>query len=162
MFKKLMLSIIASILIMAPGSIADEKQDNQRQKQTFGGGWDSVMLIKEGQKIELKTRDEGKLKGTLIFAKAESIAIRYKSGERSINRTDVLRVRVYDANRRIKRGIMWTAIGTGVGMAIGFGVCVYCYNEHGSGYVGAGAVGGAGVGALGFLSSPYKTVYEVK
>lgn len=128
----------------------------------FGAGWDSVTQIAEGQKIELKTRDGFKLKGTLISASEESIGIRYKSGERSFDRADVLRVRVYDANRRIKRGIMWTAIGTGVGIGIGFGVCPYCYNEHGSGYVGAGAIGGAGVGALGFLSSPYKTVYEVK
>ena len=69
---------------------------------------------------------------------------------------------MYDASRRIKRGIMWTAIGTAAGIGIGFGVCPYCSNEGHSGYVGAGAIGGAGVGALGFLSSPYKTLYEVK
>lgn len=128
----------------------------------FGAGWDSVTQIEEGQTIELKTRDGVKLKGTLISTSTESIGIRYKSGERSIDRVDVLRVRVYDAGRRIRRGIVWTAVGAGAGIAIGFGVCPYCSNEGHSGYVGVGAIGGAGVGALGFLSSPYETVYEVK
>ena len=129
----------------------------------FGAGWDSVTQITEGEKIELKTRDGVKLKGTLIHATAESIAIRYKSGERSIDRTDVLRVRVYDAGRRTRQGIMWTAIGAGAGLGIGFAACPQCSNEGaGAKYVGAGVGIGAGLGALGFLSSPYKTVYEVK
>ena len=128
----------------------------------FGAGWNSVTQIAEGQKIELKMRDGVKLQGTLISATAESIAIRYKSGERSIDRADVLRVRVYDAGRRTRRGIMWTAIGAGAGLGIGFAVCPYCPNEGHSGYAGTGVGVGAGIGALGFLSSPFKTVYEVK
>lgn len=128
----------------------------------FGAGWDSVMQIKEGEKIELKMRDGVKLKGTFIHATAESIAIRYKSGERSIDRADVLRVRVYDAGRRTRRGIMWTAIGAGAGLGAGLAACPSCSNEGYSGYAVPGAIGGAGLGALGFLSSPYKTVYEVK
>ena len=163
MFKRSMLSVIASILILASGSIADEKQDNQSEQPSLGTGWNSVMRITEGQKIELKTRDGAKLKGTLISASAESIAIRYKSGERSIDRADVQRVSVYDAGRRTRRGIMLTAIGAGAGLGIGFAVCPQCANEGaGAKYVGPGVGVGAGLGALGFLSSPYKTVYEVK
>ena len=129
----------------------------------FGAEWDSVMQIKESQKIELKTREGIKLEGTLISATAESIAIRHKSGEQSIGRADVLRVRVYDAGRRTRRGIVWTAIGAGAGLGIGFAVCPQCANEGaGAKYVGQGVAVGAGLGALGFLSSPYKTIYEVK
>ena len=79
----------------------------------FGAGWDSVPRVTEGQKIEVRTRDGAELKGTFISATAESIAIRYKSGEQSIERANVLRVRVYDAGRRTRKGAMWTAIGAG-------------------------------------------------
>ncbi len=63
----------------------------------FGAGWDSVARSTEGQKIELRTPGGAKQQGTLISATAESIAIRYKSGEQSVDRTNVLRVRIYDA-----------------------------------------------------------------
>ena len=128
----------------------------------FGAGWDSVTRIREGQKIELRTRDGVELKGTFISATAESIAIRYKSGEQSIERANMLRVRVYDAGSRTRSGLLLTALGAGAGAGIGFAVCPYCANEHGRTYVGAGAAIGAAFGALGFLSSPYKTIYEVK
>ena len=129
----------------------------------FGAGWDSVMRITAGQKIELRTRDGAELKGTVISATAESIAIRHKSGERSVERSNVLRVRVYDAGRRTRRGVVWTAIGAGAGASVGVAVCPYCPNEgHGTPYVGPGVAVGAALGALGFLSSPYKTIYEVK
>ena len=70
----------------------------------FGAGWDSVTRITEGQKIELRMRDGAELKGTFISATAESIAIRYKSGEQSVDRVNVLRVRVHDAVARIEVG----------------------------------------------------------
>jgi hypothetical protein len=129
----------------------------------FGAGWDSVTRITEGQKIELRTRDGAKLQGTFISATAESIAIRYKSGEQSIERANVLKVRVYDAGRRTRKGVMWTAIGAGAGFGVGAAVCPQCSNEgDGAKYIGPGVAVGAALGALGFLSSPYKTIYEVK
>jgi hypothetical protein len=129
----------------------------------FGAGWDSVTRITEGQKIELRTRDGVELKGTFISATAESIAIRYKSGEQSVDRTNVLRVRVYDAGRRTRKGVMWTAIGAGAGFGVGMAACPQCSNEgNGAKYVGPGVAVGAGMGALGFLSSPYKTIYKMK
>jgi hypothetical protein len=130
----------------------------------FGAEWDSVMQITEGQKIELKMRDGAQLKGTFISATAESVAIRYKSGEQSVDRVNVLRVRVYDAGRRTSRGLLWAAIGAGAGAGFGFMVCPSCPNEGaGAKYVRpAAAIGAAGGGTLGFLSSSYKTIYKVK
>jgi hypothetical protein len=129
----------------------------------FGAEWDSVTRITEGQKIELRTRDGAELKGTFISATAESIAIRHKSGEQSVERANVLRVRIYDAGRRTRKGVMWTAIGAGAGAGIGAAACPQCSNEgSGAKYVGAGVAVGAALGALGFLSSPYKTIYKVK
>ena len=129
----------------------------------FGAGWDSVVRMTESKKIEVRTRDGAKLQGSFMFATAESIAVRHKSGQRSIDRADVLRVRVYDAGRRTRRGILWTAIGAGAGLGIGAAACPQRANEGaGAKYMGPGLAIGAGVGALGFLSSPFKTIYEVK
>ena len=126
-------------------------------------GWEPVMQIAEGQRIQVKTRDGGTRHGTLMSATAESIAIRHESGARSIDRAEVLRVRVYDPGRRTRRGLKWTAIGAAAGAAIGFAACTSCLGEGaGPRYVGPGASVGMGLGALGFLSSPYRTVYEVK
>jgi len=130
----------------------------------FGAEWDSVARITEGQKIEVKLRDGAELKGTFVSATAESIAIRYKSGERSVDRVNVRQVRVYDPGRRTLRGVLWTAIGAGAGAGFGFAICPGCANEGaGAKYVGpAVAIGAAGGGVLGFLASPYKTIYKVK
>jgi hypothetical protein len=129
----------------------------------FGAGWDSVMQIKEGQKIEIKTRDGAKLQGTFISATAESIAIRHKSGEQSIERTNVLRVGVYEANRQVRRGILFASVGALAGLGMGTAVCPSCANE-GARSAGMTVMGlGAVVGAMGgFVSSPFKTIYEVK
>lgn len=54
-------------------------------------------------------------------------------------------------------------IGVGVGAGLGVAICPYCANEgHGAKFVAPGAAIGGGIGALGFLSSPYRTVYKSK
>jgi hypothetical protein len=54
-------------------------------------------------------------------------------------------------------------IGAGAGLGIGFAVCPQCSNEEaGAKNAGPGTGVGAALGALGFLTSPYRTVYEVK
>ena len=129
----------------------------------FGAGWDSVVQIKEGQKIELKTRYGAKLQGTLISATAESIAIRHKSGEQSIERTNVLRVGVYEANRKTQRVLLFTSVGAAAGLGMGVAMCPSCANEGG----GSTSLAGIGIGAVfgalgGSMASPYKTIYAVK
>ena len=91
------------------------------------------------------------------------MVVREPSGEQSIAHAQIRQVRVYDAGRRIRRGILWTAVGLGVGIGAGVASCPGCANEGaGAKYVGPGAAAGAGIGALGFLSSPYRTVYKSK
>ena len=60
-----------------------------------------------------------------------------------------------------ERGVA-TAIGAGIGLAIGVAVCPYCANEGAGGkYTGPLTAIGAGAGAVGgFLRLPYRTVYQ--
>ncbi len=116
-------------------------------------------------KIEVKTKDGAVSGGVFLPASATSISLREKSGERAIAMADVAHVRVYDAGRRVRQGLLWTAVGAGAGAGIGVAACPGCANEgQRAKYVGPGvAVGvavGAAVGAAGFLSSPYRTVYR--
>jgi hypothetical protein len=125
--------------------------------------WDTMRQIPTGQKMEIATRDGKNTRGTFVSLSGDAATIREPSGERSVPRTEIRRVRVYDSGRRVRRGLLWTAVGAGVGAVGGAAACPGCPNE-GSGYkfIGPGIAMGAGIGALGFLSSPYKTIYKTK
>ena len=130
----------------------------------LAGDWQDVQRIPKEQKVEVATRDGSYKRGAhFVSATADALVIREKSGERSIARTDVRRVLASDPSRRIRNGAIWTAIGAGAGLGIGFAVCPYCGNEgHGDKYVGPGVAIGAGLGALAFIPAPYRTVYKSK
>lgn len=125
--------------------------------------WDAMRQIPAGQKIEITTRDGLHTRGTFVSSSGDAAVIHEGSAERSVPRAEVRRVRVYDSGRRLRRGLLWTAVGAGVGAVGGAAACPGCPNE-GSGYkfIGPGIAIGAGIGALGFLSSPYKTIYKSK
>jgi hypothetical protein len=127
----------------------------------FAAGWEGVERIPADQPIEVTTQDGTRTRATFVSATRDALVVREKSGERSIVRTEIRRVRVADPARRLRRGLIWTAVGAGAGAAAGAAVCPSCPNE-GSGYkyVGPGAAAGAAIGALGFLSAPYRTVYR--
>jgi hypothetical protein len=130
---------------------------------TFAAGWEAVERIERDRKIEVVTRDGKETRAVFLSATPDALQVREKSGERSIPRGEIRRVKLADPSRRVKRGVLFTAIGAGIGAGIGAAVCPYCPNEgHGYKYVPAGTAVGAGIGALGFLSSPYKTVYKVQ
>lgn len=106
-------------------------------------------------------RDGTATRAVFLSATADSLVVREKTGERSIARTDIRRVGVHDPSRRIRGGLVGTAIGVGAGAGIGFAVCPYCPNEgHGNKFIGPGVAIGAALGALSFLSAPYRTVYK--
>ncbi len=131
--------------------------------EAFGAGWETVRHVSAGEKIEVTTSNGQRARGTVVSSTDESVVILDKSGERSIAKVDVRRVRVYDASRRIKRGVMWTLIGAGIGAGAGAAACPYCPNEGTtSPYIGPGAAAGAALGALGFFTDPYRTIYRNK
>ena len=125
--------------------------------------WEAIQRIPPDQRIEVTTRNGTRLHAAFVSATGEALVVRDKPGERSIARTEIRQVRVADPARRVRRGLIRTAVGAGVGVALGWAICPHCASE-GSGYkfVGPGLAIGAGLGALGFLPVPYRTVYKSK
>jgi hypothetical protein len=91
------------------------------------------------------------------------VALRDNAGQQVITRAEILEVRVADPARRVRRGLMWMAIGAGAGAGIGAAICPHCANE-GQAYkfIGPAIAIGASAGALGFLSGSFRTVYKVR
>jgi hypothetical protein len=119
--------------------------------------WGDVMHLAAGERVEVRTKDGAKLRSEFVSATADSIVVR----DRTMQRAEISELKVYDSGRRIRRGALWTIIGAAAGAGLGFAVCPSCANEgHGAKYVGPGVAAGAGIGALGFLTSPWKRIYK--
>ncbi len=129
----------------------------------FGADWTAVQRIPPAQKIEITMRDGTRTRAAFVSAAADALIVREKAGERSFDRADIREIKVADPPRRLRNGLLWTAAGAGAGAGIGAAVCPQCSNEGaGFKYVGPGLAIGAGIGALGFLPAPYRTVYRNK
>lgn len=126
-------------------------------------GWESVRRLSPDQKVEILTHEGTRTRAAWVSATEDSVAVRDSKGERSINRSEIRRLRVHDTGRRVRQGLIWTAAGGAAGSLAGSVACLTCPNE-GAGFrhIARGFLGGAVIGALGFLSSPYRTVYEAK
>ncbi len=127
----------------------------------LGASWDSLQKLNPGETIELTAGGEKPRNVTYRSASADSLVIATNSSEQSVPKADVQRVRLKQPGRRTRLGVLSTVIGAAAGAGIGLAVCPGCFGEGaGAKYVGPGIAVGAGVGALGFLSSDYRTVYE--
>jgi hypothetical protein len=129
----------------------------------FAADWDAVQRIPAAQKIEVIERSGGgRLRATLVSTGPDTVVIREASGERSIARADIRELRVFDPSKRIHRGLLWTLVGAGAGAGASLAACSSCSGEgrDTSTYAPLGVGAGAAIGALGFLSSPYRTVYK--
>ena len=127
----------------------------------FAACWDAVQRVSPDHKVEVTTKGET-ARGTFVSASETALVFRTKSGEQSIQRTDVRKVRVADPSRRMRNGLLGSAIGLGAGIGLGFAICPYCPNEgNGGKFIGPMSAAGAGAGAAaGFLPSPYRTIYR--
>ena len=129
----------------------------------FSADWEAVRRISPDKGIDVRTRDSETTRGTFVSANETVLVLRSKSGEQSISKDEIERVRVADPSRRTKTGLLTTAIGAGIGLGIGVAICPHCVNEGAAGmYTGPLTAIGAGVGATGFLSAPYRTIYKRK
>ena len=127
-------------------------------------GWEAVQKLPANSKIEVVAEGaQGNLRGAYVSATENTLVFQGTSGERSIPRNAIRRVRVADPARRVRNGLLATAIGAGTGLAIGWAICPHCANE-GSGWKFTGPLTGVGAaaGSLGFLPLPYRTIYETK
>jgi hypothetical protein len=124
----------------------------------FGAGRDALRRIPADRNIEITTRDGTRMRAPFVSLAGDVLAFRETSGERSLTRAEIRQVQVFDPGR-VRKGLFWTAIGAAAGAA----ACPSCRNEgHGDKFAGPGAAIGAAFGALGFRSSPYRTVYKSK
>ena len=129
----------------------------------FAGDWQAIQRLPHDQKIEVTTRDRTRTRATFVSATEEVLVVRERSGDRSIARADVRKLRIADPGRRTRNGLIWTAVGAGAGAATAFVICPYCPNEgNGNKFIGSAIAVGAGLGALTFLREPYRTIYESK
>ncbi|WP_031495890.1 hypothetical protein [Bryobacter aggregatus] len=129
----------------------------------FAGDWELVRRIPTDQKVELTTKDGVRTRAIFLSAGPDSLRFRETAGERSVAKAEIRKLKVSDPMRRVRRGLLWTAVGAGVGVGLGIAMCPGCANEgSGAKFVGPSVAAGAAVGALGFLSSPYHTVYQDK
>ena len=78
---------------------------------SLAADWEAILQVQAGKRIEITTRDGVQARGALWSAAADAAVIRDESGERSFARAEVRRVRVYEPGRRIRRGLLWTAVG---------------------------------------------------
>lgn len=127
-------------------------------------GWEDVPRTAAGQKIEVSMRKGEPARGAFVSASEMGLIVRESGGERSIARDGIRKVRVADPSRRLRNGLIGTAIGAGVGLAIGWAVCPHCANEGSAGKLtGPATALGAGIGAAGgFLPAPMRTIYKAK
>jgi hypothetical protein len=125
--------------------------------------WDSVARVPVDSKIEITMGSGARTRGDLVSSIAETLVVRDKAGERTLNRGEIRQVGILDNARRVRKGILWTAIGAGGGAVVGGLSCPQCPNEGYKGYtyVAEGAVIGAIAGAVfGFVfHSSYRKVY---
>ena len=126
--------------------------------------WQAVRSLSPGHKIQVVLQDGERARGAFVSASDAALVIRAEGGERSIARHDVRVVRAHAPSRRTRNGLIATAAGAGIGLAIGFAVCPQCSDEGAAGkYTGPFAAAAAGVGAaIGFLPTPYRTMYKSK
>jgi hypothetical protein len=96
----------------------------------FADGWDAMLQIPAGQKIEITTSDGVRTRSQFVSAAGDMIVVRERSSERSIARSEIRRVRVYDPGRRIRKGILWMAVGAGVGAVGGAAACCPSFGQE--------------------------------
>lgn len=123
--------------------------------------WEEVQQISPGHKTKIEMLKRESIRGTFVSANETALVVRLKSGEQSVARSDIRRVLIAKPSRRLRDGLIYTAIGGGVGLAVGIAICPHCANEGSPTHFTVPAtLMGAGIGALGFLPTPYRTVYK--
>lgn len=124
--------------------------------------WNAVRALAPNARVQVATTDKSMVAGTLVRSTADAIVVAAKTGEVSIGQANVLTVKVADPSRRLRNGIVGTAIGGAAGLLIGVAVCPHCSNEGAGGkYTAPGAAIGAAAGAtVGFLPPPYRMIYK--
>src|SRR5437870_5681904 len=81
----------------------------------FAAEWDAVQRIPAGRTVEVTSLDGARATGTFVSATQDAVTVRQTSGDRSITRAEIRKLRVKDSSHRIRNGLIWTAVGAAVG-----------------------------------------------
>jgi hypothetical protein len=136
--------------------------------QTNQTSWSNLSTLRSGQKIQVVEMTSKKHSG--LFASASDTAISYRktTGEQSIQKQDVLSVKLMENKHRLRNTLIVAGAGAGVGAAIGAAVykpcsTSFCLDVGGRALpTGIGAVfGGVGGAIVGALLPSHRTVYSV-
>lgn len=127
------------------------------------GEWDQVIAIAKGRLVEIQDVNKRKLKGPIVSASADSIVVRTKTGEQSVARDAVRRVKLRTAVARGRNTAIGAVVGAGVLIgAMAIAAAASTNDDLDTGELlkisaGAGAMWGA---IAGVLVPGYSTVYQ--
>ncbi|MEJ1937278.1 hypothetical protein WDZ92_44355 [Nostoc sp. NIES-2111] len=122
--------------------------------------WDQLTPFTQRQ-VEVISRQGEKTRGLLLSVTPDSLSLSHASGQKSFPKSEVQELRLHDPEQRRRRAWIFTGLGAGAGAGLGVAVCPGCANEgNGAKFVAPGVAIGAGLGALSFLASPYRTIYR--
>lgn len=125
------------------------------------GAWDDVQRVAPDRRVEVSLQKET-LRGAFVSANDAGLTLRLRSGEQTVARAAIRRVRVADSSRRARNALIGAAVGAGIGAGAGWAICIHCANEGvPAKYIAplAGVLGGVGFVA-GLLTPSYRTLYK--
>ncbi|MCX6588111.1 MAG: hypothetical protein NTX13_16215 [Acidobacteria bacterium] len=127
------------------------------------GSWREVEGLAKGVTIKVSLAGDKVLTGSFSGVSGNSLQLVDKSGERSIARSEVIRVEVKGEANRARNGLIGAAIGLGLGVLADATLGARSRNETGEGAAMRAATyaipmaAGGGLGAL--FANSYRTVY---
>lgn len=123
--------------------------------------WENLNTLEAGDKIQVAEKDHEKVTGAFVSENAQGITLYEKNGKETIDRGEVVRVRV--GGQRLRHMLVGIGIGAGADAAlaaVSYENCGNCTPSRGA-VMGAAVFTGAAIGAIvGGLMSEYKTVYQ--
>ncbi|MGA8270409.1 MAG: hypothetical protein WB919_02550 [Candidatus Sulfotelmatobacter sp.] len=132
--------------------------------QNSRSSWANISALRAGQKIQIIEINAAKHSGTFVKFSETSVSYRDASGEQTIQKPDVHKVRLLKNGHHLRNTLIGGAVGAGAGAAIVAGAW-----ENGGfvGGKGTGAAVGAGLGfvvgaVVGVLVPSHSTIYDAK
>jgi hypothetical protein len=92
--------------------------------------WENLRQLTPGQKIQVVQKDRKSWSGPFVSFAGESVSLKAADGDKTIGRSEVLRVSRH-GGKRARNALIGAAAGAGVGVAIGAGVGGCNHNQFG-------------------------------
>jgi len=126
--------------------------------------WDNLNKLQAGQKIQVVEVNSKKDSGTFLSVSDQTVSLRGKSGQQTIQRQDIARVTLMENKHRLRNALIGGAVGAGTGA----GISAAAWEPRGfAGGRGTGAAFGAAVGfvggaIVGVLWPSHELIYRTK